>query len=284
MREILIPLWVLADQRAIEVEGDRRWQRAGALAGVVLFVLLGSGLAVAPFLDAGLDAHGQELLLAGLYLALAACIWAGIHLCWKVWRRPDGTGGACRIDAEGFFEGDRERPFSLRWSEVGGARWWLSDVRTEFVSGRSMVRCLRIERRGGEPVRLPLSLGRDWRYPRHRELLRALLLWLATEPRPPLRFDADVFVDACIDPDTWGRSLAPKWRQWGVMLAIMAPVLVLLATPVWMEDVMAWTLEHPFMLVAGLLAYMLLAAGAVAWWWDRRYPRLTGMLRFRVAD
>jgi hypothetical protein len=248
---------------------------------VALFVLLALSMGAAAMLqDDWSNLHGNEGVFTLAVLALLAGLGGGL---WYLLRQFAHVGqGSIRIDAEGMRWGDPGSPEAVAWREVCRVRTGLQDVKTEFTSSDAIVRRLVFQRAaGGEEttdVRLPLALTMDaprvLRFRNRTALLRALLLRLATQPRPRLRFAAEVFIDAGIDPQTWEPMLAPRRWMWLSSLAALLPVLVVF---------LFWPLgEHVGWMIAALVLAMLAGAGAMGWFMDQRYPGLQGVFEFET--
>lgn len=248
---------------------------------VAFFALLALSLGAAVLLqDDWSNLHGNEGIVALAVLALVAGLGGGL---WYLLRQFAHVGqGSIRIDAEGMRWGDPALPQAVAWREVCRVRTGLQDVKTEFTSSDAIVKRLVFHRAagGGETmdVKLPLALTMDaprvLRFRNHAALVRALLLRLATQPRPRLRFAAEVFIDAGIDPQTWEPMLAPRRWMWLSSLAALLPVLAVF---------LFWPLgEHVGWMIAALVLAMLAGAGAMGWFMDQRYPGLQGVFEFET--
>ncbi|QOF76222.1 hypothetical protein [Variovorax sp. 38R] len=249
---------------------------------VAFFALMAAGLVTAVVLEEdGSNVRGNEAILLLLGLALFGVLGGGI---WYLLRQFPRVGeGMLRIDAQGMCWGDPASPQAVAWCEVCRVRVGFHDVKTEFVSSEAIVKRLVFQEvvRGGEPreIRLPLALtvdtGRVLRFRNRAALLRALLLHLATQPQPRLRFDAGVFIDAGIDPQTWAPMLAPRRWMWLSSLAGLLPVLAV---------IVLWPIgEHIGWMVATMVLAVLAGAGATAWFMHQRYPGLQGVFEFETA-
>lgn len=250
----------------------------GGLAAFFALMALSFGAAVV-LQDDWSNLHGNEGVVALAVLALLTGLGGGL---WYLLRQFAHVGqGSIRIDAEGMRWGDPGSPQAVAWREVCRVRTGLQDVKTEFTSSDAIVKRLVFQRAaGGETadIRLPLALTMDaprvLRFRNRAALLRALLLRLATQPRPRLRFAAEVFIDAGIDPQTWEPMLAPRRWMWLSSLAALLPVLVVFVF---------WPLgEHVGWMIAALVLAMLAGAGAMGWFMDQRYPGLQGVFEFET--
>jgi hypothetical protein len=251
----------------------------GGLVG--LFALIAVSLVAAAVLqDDGSNAHGNEAMLMLLGLVLFAGLGGGL---WYLLRQFPRVGeGVFRIDAQGMRWGDPASPQAVAWREVCRVRTGFCDVKTEFVSSEAIVKRLVFQQasRGSETrdVRLPLALtvdtGRVLRFRNRAALLRALLLHLATQPRPRLRFDAEVFIDAGIDPQTWEPMPAPRRWMWLSSLGALVPVLAV---------IFLWPVgEHVGWMVVAIVLAMVAGAGAMGWFMHQRYPGLQGLFEFET--
>lgn len=252
------------------------------LGGLVAFLaLLALSLGAAVLLqDDWSNLHGNEGIVALAVLALLAGLGGGL---WYLLRQFAHVGqGSIRIDAEGMRWGDPASPQAVAWREVCRVHAGLQDVKTEFTSSDAIVKRLVFPRAagGGETmdVKLPLALTMDaprvLRFRNRAALLRALLLRLATQPGPRLRFAAEVFIDAGIDPQTWEPMLAPRRWMWLSSLSALLPVLAVF---------LFWPLgEHVGWMIAALVLAMLAGAGAMGWFMDQRYPGLQGVFEFET--
>jgi hypothetical protein len=250
---------------------------------VALFALIALSLGAAVLLqDDGSNLHGNEAIVALAILALFAGLGGGL---WYLLRQLANAGqGSIRIDAEGMRWGDPALPQAVAWNEVCRTRSGLHDVRTEFVSSDAIVKRLVFHRTVGASkdaeIRLPLALttdaGRVVRFRNRAVLLRALLLRLATQPRPRLRFAAELFIDAGIDPETWEPMLAPRRWMWFSSLAALLPALAV---------IILWPVgEHVGWMVAALILAMVMGAGAMGWFMHQRYPGLQGVFEFETPS
>lgn len=250
---------------------------SGALLFAAGALAVAAGLALLPQEP---NARGHEVPIALGLLALLGLAGAG---CAYLVRQARRVGGVMiRIDAEGLRWGDAAAPQSVAWRELCRARHGPYDVRTEYVSSDALLKRLVFHRTapGGASaeVRLPLALSADGarvlRFRNRAALQRALLLRLATAPRPRLRFDAEVFVDAGIDPQTWAPMPAPRRWMWASTLGALLPPAAVLAL---------WPLgQHTGWLVLALVVAMGLGAWAAAWFVLQRYPGLQGVFEFET--
>lgn len=275
-------LEALARSGPLEGVPDLRGTRLFIGGFVAFFALIAAGLVAAVMLEEDWsNARGNEAILLLLGLLLFGALGGGI---WYLLRQFPRVGeGMLRVDADGMHWGDPASPQVVRWREVCRARAGFHDVKTEFVSSEAIVKRLVFQQvaRGGEPreIRLPLALtvdtGRVLRFRNRAVLLRALLLHLATQPRPRLRFDAEVFIDAGIDPQTWAPMSAPRRWMWLSSLAGLLPVLAV---------VVLWpTGEHIGWMVAATVLALVAGAGAMGWFMHQRYPGLQGVFEFETA-
>ncbi|WP_198788589.1 hypothetical protein [Variovorax sp. IB41] len=275
-------LEALAQAGPLEGVPDLRATRLFIGGFVALFASIAVGLGTAAVLqDDGSNARGNEAVLMLLGLALFALLGGGI---WYLLRQLPRVGdGVFRIDAQGMRWGDPASPRVMAWRDVCRAPVGLCDVKTEFVSSEAIVKRLVFQQavRGDESgeVRLPLALtadtGRVLRFRNRAALLRALLLHLATQPRPRLRFDAEVFIDAGIDPQTWQPMPAPRRWMWLSTLVGLVPVLAV---------IVLWPVgEHIGWMVVAMVLAMGAGAGAMGWFMHRRYPGLQGLFEFETA-
>jgi hypothetical protein len=248
---------------------------------VALFALIAISLGAAVVLqDDWSNVHGNEAIVALAVLALLAGLGGGL---WYLLRQFARVGqGSIRIDAQGLHWGDTALPQAVAWREVCRAESGPQDVRTEFVSSDAIVKRLVFHRAAGgskdTEIRLPLALtvdiGRVTRFRNRAALLRALLLRLAIEPRPRLRFAAEVFIDAGIDPETWEPMPAPRRWMWLSSVAALLPVLAVF---------FFWPLgEHVGWMVAALVLAMVVGAAAMGWFMHQRYPGLQGVFEFET--
>jgi hypothetical protein len=250
---------------------------------VAFFALIALSLGAAAVLqDDWSNVHGNEAAVALAVVALIAALGGGI---WYLLRQFARVGrGSIRIDAEGMRWGDPALPQSLAWHQVRRARTGLQDVKTEFMSSDAIVKRLVFLRAEGEgrtvEVRLPLALTMDaprvLRFRNRAALMRALLLRLATQPKPRLRFAAEVFIDAGIDPQTWEPMLAPRRWMWFSSVAALLPVLAVFFF--WPPG------KHVGWMVAALVLAMLAGAGAMGWFMHQRYPGLQGVFEFETPS
>ena len=275
-------LEALAQSGPLEGVPDLRGTRLFIGGFVAFFALMAAGLVAALVLEEdGSNARGNEAILLLLGLALFGALGGGI---WYLLRQFPRVGeGMLRIDAQGMCWGDPASPQAVTWREVCRARVGFHDVKTEFVSSEAIVkRLVFLQRvRGGEPreIRLPLVLtmdtGRVLRFRNRAALLRALLLHLATQPQPRLRFDAEVFIDAGIDPQTWTPMLAPRRWMWLSSLVGLLPALAVL---------FLWPIgEHIGWLITTMILAVVAGVGATAWFMHQRYPGLQGVFEFETA-
>ena len=251
----------------------------GGLAALFALIALSLGAAVV-LQDDWSNVRGNEAIVALAVLALLAGLGGGL---WYLLRQFARVGqGSIRIDAQGMRWGDTALPQAVAWRAVCRVDAGLQDVRTEFVSSDAIVKRLVFQRVAGASkdteIRLPLALtidiGRVTRFRNRAALLRALLLRLATEPRPRLRFAAEVFIDAGIDPETWEPMLAPRRWMWLSSLAALLPVLAVF---------LFWPLgEHVGWTVVALVLAMVVGAGAMGWFMHQRYPGLQGVFEFET--
>lgn len=248
---------------------------------VGLFALIALSLVAAAVLqDDWSNARGNEAILVLLGLVLFAGLGGGL---WYLLRQFSRVGGGMfRIDAQGMRWGDPTSPRVVFWGEVCRARTGFCDVKTEFVSSEAIVKRLVFPQaaQGSETreIRLPLALtvdtGRVLRFRNRAALLRALLLHLATQPRPRLRFDAEVFIDAGIDPQTWESMPAPRRWMWLSSLGALVPVLAV---------IFLWPVgEHVGWMVVAIVLAMVAGAGAMGWFMHQRYPGLQGLFEFET--
>jgi hypothetical protein len=275
-RVLTVPAHVLeALAQAGPLEGvpDLRATRLFIGGFVALFASIAVGLGTAAVLqDDWSNARGNEAILMLLGLALFALLGGGI---WYLLRQLPRIGeGMFRIDAQGMRWGDPASPRVMAWRDVRRAPVGLCDVKTEFVSSEAIVKRLVFQQavRGDESdeVRLPLALtadtGRVLRFRNRAALLRALLLHLATQPKPRLRFDAEVFIDAGIDPQTWQSMPAPKRWMW--LRPSSGPVLAVIV--LWPANTSAgWWPRWSWPWFMG-------------WFMHRRYPGLQGLFEFET--
>jgi len=249
--------------------------------GVLLFVLAALAVAAGLVLLSGEpNARGHEVPVTLAMLALLAAACGGAWYVGRCLRRVGGI--VVRVDAEGLRWGDAASPQAVGWQALGRARDGPYDVRTEYVSSDALQKRLVFHRagQGGEAaqVRLPLTLSADGarvlRFRNRAEVLRALLLRLATEPRPRLRFDAEVFIDAGIDPETWTPMPAPRRWLWASTLGALVPPAAVMA---------CWPLgQHTGWLVLAMLLATGLGAWAAVWFVLQRYPGLQGVFEFET--
>lgn len=285
-RVLTVPAQVLeslAQSGPLEGVPDLRGTRLLIGGLVAFFVLMAAVLAAGAVLQEDWsNARGNEAILVLLGLALFGLLGGGIWYLLRQFSRV-GEGAMLRIDAQGMRWGDPASPQAVAWHEVCRARMGFHDVKTEFASSEAIVKRLVFHQavRGGEPrqIRLPLALtldtGRVLRFRNRAALLRALLLHLATQPRPRLRFDAEVFIDAGIDPQTWEPMLAPRRWMWLSSLGGLVPVLGV---------IFLWPLgEHIGWMVAAMVLAMVAGAGAMGWFMHQRYPGLQGVFEFETA-
>ncbi|QSI31692.1 hypothetical protein GNX71_19770 [Variovorax sp. RKNM96] len=285
-RVLTVPAHVLeALARSGPMDGvpDLRGTRLFLGGFVAFFALIAVGLATAAVLqDDWSNARGNEAILVLLGLALFGLLGGGIwYLLRQLARVREGM--MLRIDAQGMRWGDPASPQAVAWREVCRARLGFHDVKTEFVSSEAIVKRLVFQQaaKGGESreIRLPLALtidtGRVLRFRNRAALLRALLLHLATQPRPRLRFDAEVFIDAGIDPQTWEPMLAPRRWMWLSSLGGLVPVLAVIF--LWPPG------EHMWWMVVAIVLAMVAGAGAMGWFMHQRYPGLQGVFEFETA-
>ncbi|MDQ0070644.1 hypothetical protein J2W34_002429 [Variovorax boronicumulans] len=285
-RVLTVPAQVLeALAQAGPLEGvpDLRGTRLLIGGLVAFFVLMAAVLAAGAVLQEDWsNARGNEAILVLLGLALFGLLGGGIWYLLRQFSRV-GEGAMLRIDAQGMRWGDPASPQAVAWHEVCRARMGFHDVKTEFASSEAIVKRLVFQQavRGGEPreIRLPLALtidtGRVLRFRNRAALLRALLLHLATQPQPRLRFDAEVFIDSGIDPQTWEPMLAPRRWMWLSALGGLVPVLgVIFLSPLG---------EHIGWMVAAMVLAMVAGAGAMGWFMHQRYPGLQGVFEFETA-
>lgn len=248
---------------------------------VAFFALIALSLGAAVLLqDDWSNLHGNEGIVALAVLALVAGLGGGL---WYLLKRFSRVGQASiRIDSEGMRWGDADVVQALAWHEVCRVRTGLHDVETEFTSSDAIVKRLVFHRAAGSgetaEVRLPLALTTDatrvLRFRNRAALLRALLLRLATQPRPRLRFAAEVFIDAGIDPQTWEPMLAPRRWMWLSSLAALVPAGAVF---------FLWPLgEHVGWMVAALVLAMVAGAAAMGWFMHQRYPGLQGVFEFET--
>jgi hypothetical protein len=283
-RVLTVPAHVLealAQSDPLDGVPDLRSTRLFIGGCVGLFALIAVSLVAAAVLqDDWSNARGNEAILMFLGLVLFAGLGGGL---WYLLRQFSRVGeGVFRIDAEGMRWGDPVSPQAVAWREVCRARTGFCDVKTEFVSSEAIVKRLVFQQaaRGSEckEVRLPLALtvdtGRVLRFRNRAALLRALLLHLATQPRPRLRFDAEVFIDAGIDPQTWEPMPAPRRWMWLSSLGALVPVLAV---------IVLWPVgEHVGWMVVAIVLAMVAGAGAMGWFMHQRYPGLQGLFEFET--
>lgn len=281
-RVLAVPPPVLRDlarRGPVEGEPDLVTTRLLLGGGVLLFALTALAVAAGLVLLPGEpNARGHEVPIVLAMLALLALACGGGWYVWRLLRRAGGI--VVRVDAEGLQWGDAAAPQSVAWQALGRARSGPYDVRTEYVSSEALQKRLVLHRAGAEPaeIRLPLTLSADGsrvlRFRNRAEVLRALLLRLATEPRPRLRFDAEVFIDAGLDPQTWTPMPAPRRWMWASTLGALVPPAVLMAV---------WPLgQHTGWLILALLLATGLGAWAAAWFVLQRYPGLQGVFEFET--
>ena len=284
-RVLRVPVHVLEamGQGGGAVEGVPDVRATRLLLGslVAFFALIALSLGAAVLLqDDWSNLHGNEGIVALAALALVAGLGGGL---WYLLRQFSHLGqGSIRIDADGMRWGDIALPQVLAWHEVCHVRTGVHDVKTEFTSSDAIVKRLVFHRAvgGGETaeVRLPLALTTDatrvLRFRNRAALLRALLLRLATQPRPRLRFAAEVFIDAGIDPQTWEPMLAPRRWMWLSSLAALLPAAAVF---------FFWPLgEHVGWMVAALVLAMVAGAASMGWFMHQRYPGLQGVFEFET--
>lgn len=248
---------------------------------VALFALIALSLGAAAVLqDDWSNARGSEAILVLVGLVLVAALGGGL---WFLLRQFSRVGeGLFQIDAQGMRWGDPASPRAVAWREVCRTRAGPYDVKTEFVSSEAIVKRLvfRHAARGSEPleIRLPLALtidaGRVLRFRNRAALLRAMLIHLATQPRPRLRFDAEVFIDAGIDPETWEPMPGPRRWMWLSSLGALLPVLAVIF--LWPPG------RHVGWMVAAIVLAMAAGAGAMGWFMHQRYPGLQGVFEFET--
>jgi hypothetical protein len=283
-RVLVVPAHVLdalASSGPLEGVPDLRGTRLFIGGFIALFALIAAALAAGVALqDDGSNARGNEAIVLLLGLMLFGGLAGGI---WYLLRQLPRVGeGMLRIDEEGMRWGDPALPQVVRWREACRARTGFCDVKTEFVSSDAIVKRLVFQQAVGgaeaREIRLPLALtvdtGRVLRFRNRAALLRALLLHLATQPRPRMRFDAGVFIDAGIDPQTWEPMLAPRRWMWLASLAGLAPVLAVIV--LWPPG------EHIGWMVAAMVLAMVAGAGAMGWFMHQRYPGLQGLFEFET--
>ena len=283
-RVLTVPAHVLealAQSGPLDGVPDLRSTRLFIGGFVGLFALIAVSLMAAAVLqDDWSNARGNEAMLMLLGLVLFAGLGGGL---WYLLRQFSRVGGGMfRIDAQGMRWGDPTSPQVMAWREVCRARTGFCDVKTEFVSSEAIVKRLVFQQaeQGSETrdVRLPLALtvdtGRVLRFRNRAALLRALLLHLATQPRPRLRFAAEVFIDAGIDPQTWESMPAPKRWMWLSSLGALVPVLAV---------IVLWPVgEHVGWMVVAIVLAMVAGAGAMGWFMHQRYPGLQGLFEFET--
>jgi len=248
---------------------------------VALFALIAVSLGAAVLLQGdGANVHGNEAAVVLVGLVLVAALGGGL---WFLLRQFPRVGeGLFQIDAQGMRWGDPAAPRAVAWREVCRTRAGPYDVKTEFVSSEAIVKRLVFLQaaRGSGPaeIRLPLALSIDGarvlRFRNRAALLRAILIQLATRPRPRLRFDAEVFIDAGIDPETWEPMPGPRRWMWISSLGALLPVLavIFLWPPGW----------HVGWMVAVIVLAMMAGAGAMGWFMHQRYPGLQGVFEFET--
>ena len=248
---------------------------------VALFALIALALGAAVVLqDDWSNARGNEAILMLVGLVLVAALGGGL---WFLLRQFSRVGeGLFQIDAQGMRWGDPTSPRAVAWHEVCRTRAGLYDVKTEFVSSEAIVKRLVFQQaaRGSGPaeIRLPLALtidaGRVLRFRNRAALLRAILIRLATQPRPRLRFDAEVFIDAGIDPETWEPMPGPRRWMWLSSLGALLPVLAVIF--LWPPG------QHVGWMVVAIILAMVAGAGAMGWFMHQRYPGLQGVFEFET--
>jgi hypothetical protein len=248
---------------------------------VALFALIALSLGAAVVLqDDWSNARGSEAILMLVGLVLVTALGGGL---WFLLRQFARVGeGLFQIDAQGMRWGDPTSPRAVAWHEVCRTRAGLHDVKTEFVSSEAIVKRLVFQHaaRGSEPleIRLPLALtidaGRVLRFRNRAALLRAILIQLATQPRPRLRFDAEVFIDAGIDPETWEPMPGPRRWMWLSSLGALLPVLAVIF--LWPPG------RHVGWMVVAIVLAMVAGAGAMGWFMHQRYPGLQGVFEFET--
>nr|WKF55943.1 hypothetical protein HUO10_000387 [Paraburkholderia busanensis] len=253
---------------------------------LVMIVLFGGFMIALPVAFAfdktvHMDVVGVLLIL----LLLAAFGWV-LSIPVLAWRK---AGGWFVVDEQGFRYGFGPQQGNDRagvetrvdWTDVVGQPGLRYDVTTEFTGRKSMVKELRFWQRlpSGEQVerRLPLRLADGMlcmRFRNQHELLRAVLRGLAG--RPGLRFDANVFLDACIDPDTWLPMRRPRlYETLSIVLACVA-----VGAFIWMTAT-SWPL---WLVITLAFAAILLMCILLAKHWSRVYPNLEGVLGFRESE
>lgn len=274
-------LEALAQAGPLEGVPDLRGTRLFIGGFVALLASIAAGLASAAVLQQDWsNARGNEAVVVLLALLLFLLLGGGI---WYLLRQLPRVGEwTFRIDAQGMRWGDPASSRVLAWRHACRAPTGFCDVKTEFASSDAIVKRLVFHQaaRGGEPgeVRLSMALtvdtGRVLRFRNRAALLRALLLHLATQPKPRLRFDAEVFIDAGIDPQTWEPMPGPRRWMWLSTLAALLPVLAV---------IVLWPVgEHIGWMVAATVLAMVAGAGATGWFMHRRYPGLQGLFEFET--
>lgn len=201
------------------------------------------------------------------------------------------VGGWFHVDETGLRYGEgpaRERgeaaaEIRIGWDEIVARPELAFDVRTQstgqyFALAPHLLFWRRLPT--GELVehRLILRLSGDimscLRYRNHHALLCAVLQGLAA--RPGLRFMADVFVDAGIDPVTWQPMKRPRRALW-LSAGVMCAAVLWFASGVGQD----WS---PGQLAIGAVAIMLACLVLTIKAWNRAYPELTGLIVFRPED
>lgn len=253
------------------------------LAMILLFggMMIAMSLALVYDRSTHLDFVGGLLML--LVLALFGCALAFPVYVWR------HAGGWFIVDENGFRYGYGPQHGAAReavetrvdWQDVVCNPAMRYDVTTGFTGSRSIARELRFWQRlpSGERVerRLPLRLTDAMRCLRFRnrpELLRAVLRGLAG--RPELRFNAEVFVDACIDPDTWLPMGRPRFYQNLFAMLACVPVVVF----IWYA-LAIWSIWLVIALAVGATLLLCLLIGMR---WSKAYPKLVGVLGFRESE
>ena len=285
-RVLAVPAPVLeALEQAGPLEGVPDLRATRLLVGglIAVFALVALSLGAAVMLEGeGSNIQGNEAVVVLVGLVLAAGLGGGL---WHLVRQFSRVGGGMfRIDSTGLRWGDPASPRGVAWRDVRRTSAGFCDVKTEFASGEAIVKRLVFQQQaaggcGIAEIKLPLALtvdaGRVLRFRNRAVLLRALLLRLATQPEPRLRFAAEVFIDAGIDPETWEPMLAPRRWMWLSSVGALLPVLPVIF--LWPPGV------HAGWMVAAMVLAMVAGAGAMGWFMFQRYPGLQGVFEFETA-
>lgn len=247
----------------------------GAIA--LIFAAFGAALPVAFAVDRSVHMDMVGGLLCLLLYAVLAWIVIG---CIRMIRN---AGAWFVVDETGFRYGSgarRDRAAGetrVDWADIVCNPNERNDVTTEFTTRRSVVRTMLFWRRlpTGEVVQdeLPLRLCDGVRCLRLRNggaVWSALLENMAR--CPDLRFDAQVFVDVGVDPESWLPMRAP--RRIGYLFVILLCALTwgfiyryALVWPIWLVLTLGCAIPIVLIVVVTIV-------------WARRYPGLTGTIGF----